>query len=77
MVITQMKLFSFFLFSFYLEIDSRMSDNGSSVEAKPRLPYVKRTRIQYTLQQVRSNIGNDMIEPLLFLVTNSWRSISK
>ena len=30
----------------------RMSDK-SSVEAKPRLPYGKRTRIQYTLQQVR------------------------
>lgn len=33
------------------EIDTRFTDNAS-VESKPRLPYVKRTRIQYTLQQV-------------------------
>ncbi len=36
----------------FAEIDSRISDK-SFVETKPRLPYVKRTRIQYTLQQVR------------------------
>jgi hypothetical protein len=42
-------------------MDSRISDN-SSAEAKPRLPYVKRTRIQYTLQQVKLIIRNNTIE---------------
>ena len=34
-----------------LESDSLPSDN-SVTDSKPRLPYVKRTRIQYTMQQV-------------------------
>jgi hypothetical protein len=38
-----------------------MSDK-SFVETKPRLPYVKRTRIQYTLQQVRIYFMNNHIE---------------
>lgn len=37
--------------SHYLETDDRVSENAV-VENKPRLPYVKRTRIQYTMQQV-------------------------
>ncbi|CAF0929540.1 unnamed protein product [Adineta steineri] len=36
------------------EYDDDENDTKTSNEAKPRLPYVKRTRIQYTLQQLQT-----------------------
>jgi hypothetical protein len=48
---TQINRFLHRLVCIFLDVDSRMSDKSFG-ETKPRLPYVKRTRIQYTLQQV-------------------------
>jgi len=38
----------------FVEIDEHVSDRQqqTTVETKSRLPYTKRTRIQYTVQQV-------------------------